>query len=418
MSVYRLCYFSATAMELPSLSEGVRQYEDTIGGIKVHARTRSQLFDPARKTAFVDQAMASDAIIATLHGGKASFPAFDDLAQRLGDVPADQRPYLHIQPTSGDEDSVEAARKLSVDFGTPAWDEIQRYLNQGGHANFHQMLIYLHNHLFHTRMPCLPPTALPHEGIEVLKGPASSLYGGEAMGGVVNVILKKNTDELTGMAELGYGSFDTNFHKGMIGGAIGKGFDFDLSARRYDQADDLTMGNGEERPNTSYMTQNGLLRLGADLGEPWRVDLTGDIYQGRDIETPGDIFVGSTKPGQKDIDRYGVDLIVEGQLGPSKLLSLTGYQTSEVSEIYKRYAGYSDPAPTAPYRSYDSDTQWQGVQLKDTLSLGDHRLIAGIDYQQIDKESRSYNRDGTRKAPYSPDEGRENWAGYKDSRWM
>jgi cobaltochelatase CobN len=165
MSAYRLCYFSATAMELPSLSEGVRQYADTIGGIKVHARTQSQLFDQARKTAFVDQAMASDAIIVTLHGGKPSFPAFDDLAQRLGDVPADQRPYLHIQPTGGDEDAVEAARELSVDFGTPAWDEIQRYLNQGGHANFHQVLIYLHNRLFHTRMPCLPPTALPHEGI-------------------------------------------------------------------------------------------------------------------------------------------------------------------------------------------------------------------------------------------------------------
>lgn len=255
------------------------------------------------------------------------------------------------------------------------------------------------------------------ERIEVLKGPASSLYGGEAMGGVVNVILKKNTDELTGMAELGYGSFDTNFQKGMIGGAIGKGFDFDLSARRYDQADDLTMGNGEERPNTSYMTQNGLLRLGADLGEAWRVDLTCDIYQGRDIETPGDIFVGSTKPGQKDIDRYGVDLSVEGQLGTINLLSMTAYQTSEVSETYNRYTGYSNPAPSAPYRYYDSDTQWQGVQLKDTLSLGDHRLIAGIDYQQIDKESRSYNLDGTRKAPYSPDEGRENWAGYLETVW-
>ena len=49
------------------------------------------------------------------------------------------------------------------------------------------------------------------ERIEVLKGPASSLYGGEAMGGVVNIITKKHTDELTGMAEIGFGSFETNF---------------------------------------------------------------------------------------------------------------------------------------------------------------------------------------------------------------
>jgi vitamin B12 transporter len=255
------------------------------------------------------------------------------------------------------------------------------------------------------------------ERIEVLKGPASSLYGGEAMGGVVNIILKKHTKELTGTVEAGYGSFDTNFQKGAVGGAIGKGFDFDFSVRRYDQSDDITMGNGEERPNTSYLTRNGLLRLGAALGGAWRVDLTGDIYQGRDIETPGNTFDGSSKAGQKDIDRHGLDLTIEGQLGARNLLSLTAYQTSEIEETYRRYTGYTNPTPVAPYRYYDSETAWQGVQLKDALDLGSHRFIAGIDYQNIDKESRSYNVDGSRKAPYSPDEGRENWAGYLETVW-
>lgn len=255
------------------------------------------------------------------------------------------------------------------------------------------------------------------ERIEVLKGPASSLYGGEAMGGVVNIILKKNTDELTAMAEVGYGSFDTNFQKGAIGGAIGKGVDFDFSVRRYDQSGDITMGNDQERPNTSSLTQNGLLRLGADLGDAWRVDLTGDLYQGRDIETPGETFDGSSKAGQKDIDRHGVDLAIEGQLGARNLLSLTAYQTSEISETYKRYIGNINPTPVDPYRSYDSETAWQGVQLKDALALGNHRFIAGVDYQNIDKENRNYDQDGSRQAPYAPDEGRENRAGYLETIW-
>ncbi|MGD8846653.1 MAG: TonB-dependent receptor, partial [Desulfobacteraceae bacterium] len=233
---------------------------------------------------------------------------------------------------------------------------------------------------------------------------------------VVNVILKKNTDELTAMAEAGYGSFATNYQKGAVGGAIGKGFDLDFSVRRYEQADDITMGNGQERPNTSFLTQNGLLRLGGDLGESWRIDITGDIYQGRDIETPGDTFDGSSKAGQKDIDRHGIDLTVEGQLGARNLLSLTAYQTREIAETYKRY-GYTDPTQVAPYRSNDSETAWQGVQLKNALTLAGHRFITGIDYQMIDKQSRSYNQDGSRKAPYSPDEGRENWAGYLETIW-
>ncbi|MHB1378746.1 MAG: TonB-dependent receptor [Desulfurivibrionaceae bacterium] len=77
------------------------------------------------------------------------------------------------------------------------------------------------------------------ERIEILKGPASSLYGGEAMGGVVNIITKKNTDGLTGIVETGGGSFQTNGQKAAMGGAVGKGLDFDLSARRFEQADDF-----------------------------------------------------------------------------------------------------------------------------------------------------------------------------------
>ncbi len=255
------------------------------------------------------------------------------------------------------------------------------------------------------------------ERIEVLKGPASSLYGGEAMGGVVNVITKKNTDDLTGTVEAGLGSFSTNFQKVALGGGLGHIFDFDITARRYDQNDDFEMGNGETRAHTSYGTQNGTLRLGADLGAKWRVDLSGDVYQGRDIEIPGDTFDGDQKSGNKDLDRYGIDFTAEGELGHDNRLSLTAYKTNETSETYKHYTGYSVPVQVAPYRSYDSEINWFGFQVKDEFTLGDHTIITGLDYQDIDKESRSYKSSGSRKAPWSPDEGRTNWAGYLETVW-
>ena len=165
MRLYTLCYYSATAMELPSLSEGVRQYLDAGGDISVHARSQTQLFDGARQQAFVDQALKADAIIVTLHGGKPSFPAFDLLIETLAALPDEKRPFLHIQPTGGDEDSVEAAREHSPAFGTPVWDEVQRYLSHGGHINYHQLLIYLYNHLFSAEETCQPAVVLPFEGI-------------------------------------------------------------------------------------------------------------------------------------------------------------------------------------------------------------------------------------------------------------
>lgn len=252
------------------------------------------------------------------------------------------------------------------------------------------------------------------ERIEVLKGPASSLYGGEAMGGVVNIITKKNTDELTGDAKIGFGSFETNYQKASLGGGLGSRFDFDIYGRRYDQQDDLTMGSGEKRANTSFETRNGGLRLGADLGEAWRIDVSGDIYQGRDIETPGDIAYGDARPQNKDIDNHGMDCTLGGNLGLNNRLAFTAYYTGEKAEYYKRYSG-STIVPA--YRSYDSETSWQGLQLKDEITWSVHRFIVGVDYQDIDKESRSYNTDGSRKAPSSPDESRENMAGYLETIW-
>ncbi|BBO92442.1 cobaltochelatase subunit CobN [Desulfosarcina ovata subsp. ovata] len=165
MRPYTLCYYSATAMEMPSLSEGVRQYLDAGGDIRVHARTQTQLFDQARQQAFVDQAVGADAIIVSLHGGKPSFPAFDCLMAALAGLDEENRPYLHIQPTGGDEDSVVAAREHSPGFGTPVWDTIHGYLKQGGHINYHQLLVFLYNHLFSAEEPCRPAEILPNEGL-------------------------------------------------------------------------------------------------------------------------------------------------------------------------------------------------------------------------------------------------------------
>ncbi|HSH50215.1 MAG TPA: TonB-dependent receptor [Bacteroidales bacterium] len=47
------------------------------------------------------------------------------------------------------------------------------------------------------------------ERIEIVKGPGSSLYGGNAMGGAINIITKKPTEQFSGRASIDYGTYNT-----------------------------------------------------------------------------------------------------------------------------------------------------------------------------------------------------------------
>jgi outer membrane receptor protein involved in Fe transport len=59
--------------------------------------------------------------------------------------------------------------------------------------------------------------------IEILRGPASSLYGADAIGGVVQVFTRRGTGALSGNASAGYGTYGTWDVKGGVSGAARAG---------------------------------------------------------------------------------------------------------------------------------------------------------------------------------------------------
>ncbi|MBW1709121.1 MAG: TonB-dependent receptor [Deltaproteobacteria bacterium] len=239
------------------------------------------------------------------------------------------------------------------------------------------------------------------ERIEILKGPASAVYGAEAMGGVVNIITRKSKGKIKTSLTVGGGSFDTHYESISSGGRITDRFDFDASVSNKNQNDNFKMGNGDERANTSYKERYGNLRLGSSFTDNWRIDVKGDWYGGRDIMTPGAMYNEDKKPSEKDIDRYGGDISLKGKIGSHKPL-ITLYASHEDTEYTKRYKGKTH------YKSSESETEWLGAQIQDCYHFLNHDLTIGADYQDIDVESKSYKGDGSRKAPYRPDSEREN----------
>jgi iron complex outermembrane receptor protein len=105
--------------------------------------------------------------------------------------------------------------------------------------------------------------------VEVIRGPASMLYGTNAMGGVVNIITKKaeqNAVEFTGGAS--DGSFNTQEYNGGLGYNDGK-FNI-LVSGDHDQTD----GN---RPYSSFNTNDGYLNAGYNVDENFDLHATGSI---------------------------------------------------------------------------------------------------------------------------------------------
>ncbi|SEB86548.1 iron complex outermembrane recepter protein [Tenacibaculum sp. MAR_2009_124] len=73
----------------------------------------------------------------------------------------------------------------------------------------------------HSLSTSAPTTNLANvERIEVLKGPASALYGHSALGGIINIVRKRPTYQNQGSFSASYGSFDTYNMSAGYGGAI------------------------------------------------------------------------------------------------------------------------------------------------------------------------------------------------------
>ena len=194
------------------------------------------------------------------------------------------------------------------------------------------------------------------EKVEVIRGPASVLYGSNAMAGAVNIITKKAKKEgLSGDVMMAYGSYNTQKYALTAGYRRNKLHAF-VSANH-----GLTDGI---RENTDFKISNGYAKVGYDFSNHWKA--TADIsladYEANDN---GPVF----KPAVFNID------IIRGK---SALSVDNTYETTEGSiKLYHNF-GQHDLSD-----GWQSDDRNSGLMAYQTFQLSStSKLTGGVEAKQ------------------------------------
>jgi len=180
--------------------------------------------------------------------------------------------------------------------------------------------------------------------IEVISGPGSTLWGANAVNGVINVITKDAKDTPGLLLTGGGGTEQQGFGTVRYGGALGSGVSYRIYGRGFGR-DATTLANGQTAADDWHLGQGGF-RMDWDRSSATRMSLQGDLYKsgigqltGGDIRTSGGNVVAKWShsiserssfaaqlyydrthrdiPGTfgEDLDIYDVDLHHSARLG-------------------------------------------------------------------------------------------------------
>ncbi|MEN2994748.1 MAG: TonB-dependent receptor [Thermodesulfovibrio sp.] len=235
------------------------------------------------------------------------------------------------------------------------------------------------------------------ERIEIIKGPASVIYGSSAMGGVINIITKKGKEEgIQGSIGGEAGSWNYWKTKGEISGKKGS-FDFYISASRSSIDEYSAKGYGKIE-NTGYNNQALSVRLGYSFFDKHNISLGIQHWKGWDIGIPGARY----KPDPddyKNIDRNRIDLEYKTETFKG------GYYITKNKDEFHEVN-----------KSVISDitvkkTTTQGLSLSKVFLFDEHKIILGAQWERIEIKSSK-----TKGAPYNPNSEYDSYGLFSEGR--
>jgi iron complex outermembrane recepter protein len=122
--------------------------------------------------------------------------------------------------------------------------------------------------------------------IEVISGPGGTLWGANAVNGVINIITKSAADTKGLYAEAGGGNQLEDLGGARYGGTLGQNVDFRVYGKYFDRADEV-FTNGSSAPDAWHQGRAGF-RMDSQTSPQDNLSLHGDFYDGHEAEVTGD----------------------------------------------------------------------------------------------------------------------------------
>ena len=208
------------------------------------------------------------------------------------------------------------------------------------------------------------------ERVEVLRGPASVLYGSNAMGGVLNIVTRSmHEDGVKTHINLGAGSYGTV--QTVASNQIRSGRFSSTVAAQYSRTDN-------HRPNMGFEQYGGYVKLGYDISDHWNAAVDMDLTHWN-ASNPGTVTQPKLENDQW-ITRGAASLTIENHYN----------KTSGALSIYDNFGrhkindGYNADGGTPQTDLFRSKDAVAGVSWYQSAQLFEgNRVTVGLDYQHI-----------------------------------
>ena len=238
------------------------------------------------------------------------------------------------------------------------------------------------------------------ERVEVLRGPASVLYGSNAMGGVINIVTRKmQQDGIRTHANVGYGSYNTL--QSEVTNRIRKGRFTSIVSGSYNRTDG-------HRKDMEFEQYGGYAKFGYEISDAWNVWADVNLTH-FDASNPGEISNPLLDNDQR---------ITRGMT--SFALANHYAKTSGTLSFFYNWGkhwindGYHLGGDPLDYRFHSRD-QMLGVSWYQSVQLFEgNRLTVGFDYFHFGGEA--WNKTLARERDTQADKTQDDVAGYIDFR--